>query len=388
MTDSEYNSVYVLGAGFSKPMGIPLQGSLLPAVIAAFNEEGYVEQEAGLLRLLEGMPGPPAEATLEDVFTLMDQLTAKSGHVFGCSSVDMHQARRVLVTKIVGLLYKAYNTATVKQRRVYQRFTLRLLYDILNPSNPNIFPAVLSLNWDSVFECELVRCIRECKLHNLVGIDLGCNVEPFLGDHESDELIRYHCPGEKLLPVLKLHGSVNWLQCAECESMFTDLGTTHEDWLKPFLVPSACPRCASRYSLTGDKAPLLDVFMVTPTFLKRFENMYIQMVWAKAWRVLQSAKNIIFVGYSMPQADYHLRALLARSVSKDARISVILSDAKEETAVVERFQKFFGVTRVSARNIGTEGFTKAVFRGHGTIEDALDEIKKMGNKLRSMGKMK
>ncbi len=64
------------------------------------------------------------------------------------------------------------------------------------------------------------------------------------------------------------------------------------------------------------------------------------MVWHNALLDLMEAKKVVFVGYSFPIADFELRYLLKRGISKTANIEVVLKDDDEE--VFNRYQQFFG----------------------------------------------
>src|SRR5262249_4788012 len=49
-----------------------------------------------------------------------------------------------------------------------------------------------------------------------------------------------------------------------------------------------------------------------PTFFKVMSNFHLQQVWRKAEQCLMEAKRIVFCGYSLPDADMHIKYLLKR----------------------------------------------------------------------------
>lgn len=74
-----------------------------------------------------------------------------------------------------------------------------------------------------------------------------------------------------------------------------------------------------------DKKPILEPFLITPTFTKVFDNTHIQMIWHNAHVELSEADKIVFIGYSFPEADYHFRTLLRKAVNPNVSIEVVLT---------------------------------------------------------------
>ncbi len=53
---------------------------------------------------------------------------------------------------------------------------------------------------------------------------------------------------------------------------------------------------------------------MTPTFLKRYQNHHIGAVWNEALRSLIMAPDWTFIGYSLPEDDVAIRALLLKAL--------------------------------------------------------------------------
>lgn len=49
-----------------------------------------------------------------------------------------------------------------------------------------------------------------------------------------------------------------------------------------------------------------------------------QRIWRAAFNELAKADEVIFIGYSFPEADYELRYLLKKAIRKQTKIRVIL----------------------------------------------------------------
>jgi NAD-dependent SIR2 family protein deacetylase len=165
--------------------------------------------------------------------------------------------------------------------------------------------------------------------------------------------------------VLKLHGSTHWLYCDSCRRVvsgrprdpklalhtpaflesrdFTALNVP--DPMAGGYGPSPmCPCCGARLSAR----------VATFSYSKALEFYQFQGVWEAALRRLQKAKQWLFIGYSLPEADFELRHLLKTaelSTGGDRpEIRVVLGKDK---AAVDRYQRFFGL---SPRKIRRSGF--------------------------------
>jgi hypothetical protein len=92
-----------------------------------------------------------------------------------------------------------------------------------------------------------------------------------------------------------------------------------------------------------------------PTFLKNFDNIQNKLIWQNAAIELSEASKIVFMGYSLPQADFEFKQLLSRMVRFDAKIETVLvqndnpenhSEKSKYNTAGYRFENFF-----SGRNI-------------------------------------
>lgn len=73
--------------------------------------------------------------------------------------------------------------------------------------------------------------------------------------------------------------------------------------------------------------------LITPTMMKSLSNQLYTNLWASAGQELRNATHIIFVGYSLPIADFEFRYMLQKNVSSTAKIDVILTpNSNPETA--------------------------------------------------------
>jgi hypothetical protein len=150
----------------------------------------------------------------------------------------------------------------------------------------------------------------------------------------------------RVIPLLKLHGSLNWGRCSVCKKLVAwDLSKyfINHAW-QPYdvtigkLVMSAhfhefqhCPE--SRL----EEAP----YVVPPTWNKSQYHAELETVWKSAADELASAANIVVCGYSLPESDQFFRYLYALGTVGDLRLKNIWV-FDPDVAVKERFNKLLG----------------------------------------------
>jgi hypothetical protein len=101
---------------------------------------------------------------------------------------------------------------------------------------------------------------------------------------------------------------------------------------------------------------------------KLYENRLLQESRDLADDFMRHARMIVFIGYSLPEADYDLRCLLVRAIShRHPRIVVIEREDEEADdaptrsaikAVGRRYKLLFGERRVTFRPIGLAGLVR------------------------------
>jgi hypothetical protein len=148
------------------------------------------------------------------------------------------------------------------------------------------------------------------------------------------------------IPLLKLHGSLNWGRCSGCKELVAwDLPQYFINYAWPSydvsigkLVMSShfdqfhhCPQ--ARF----EDAP----YVVPPTWNKSQYHAELETVWKSAAAELASAANIVVCGYSLPESDQFFRYLYALGTVGDLRLKNIWV-FDPDVAVKERFNKLLG----------------------------------------------
>jgi len=391
----ERRTVFVLGAGFSCRAGFPLQPQLLRRAvdlgvmdIPAGAPDSFLEDQATALEFLrrvfarggdrdlrevfESGQGP----TLEDVFTLLDQTIARRSFCGGYSWSRLSEVREALNRVVLFPIHAAHEAVSSNAAEPYRQFAALLLEQRMAGGLASEVVSVVSLNWDCLLEDSIYWCIRRLGGPQCVDVDYCCYTTPLTPLCPHTPSLTQRASGLVNLKVMKLHGSANWLLCPNCNRLFTGLGAEEDEW-RLYVTPRPCPVCSTlwlnREDPRGDQHPRLEPFFVTPTYVKVFDNPHIRMTWHNAYTTLAAADEVVFIGYSLPEADYHVRTLLRRAVSPDAEITVVLIEddrPKRNTPKYlrrhfpsSRYQAFFGSRRPAFTFGGAKAYFEAVFAG-------------------------
>ena len=108
--------------------------------------------------------------------------------------------------------------------------------------------------------------------------------------------------------LLKIHGSLNWLYCPKCREIditMAEKGGVDQMGREEKLM-CLNPYCTEMYE------PLI----VTPTMYKIYDNPFISKSWALAEAAIAGSSELIFIGYSLQEADFHLRSMLIKAKNR------------------------------------------------------------------------
>jgi len=154
------------------------------------------------------------------------------------------------------------------------------------------------------------------------------------------------------LMLLKLHGSINWYPIRGYEQPYTiDAIIHHETWM-----PDQ-EKGPESETIPDHLEP--EPFFVPPVLLKSaiVEQPVLRLIWSQAYRVLEGADKVTFVGYSFPTTDIAAGILFQEAMNKIpvSKLKVI-NYATNETAKKEIRSRYRG----AIPGIGNDQFD---FRG-------------------------
>lgn len=271
------NRVFVLGSGFSTYAGAPVSRGVLPAIFAPERQsESTVDLKNFLTEFLfKGRSDWVNTSGLEEVLSRLDLIR----HYQPYPNIDYNQVshfEELLLEEFIKLLTPQNVNST---HSVYLSFGR-----LIHPRD-----TIISFNYDLITEALLnSSALTYCYHHS---------PDENTGNWPADA-----ASGNRVA-LLKLHGSVNLYYCPEC-GMISEIDrevTEETPCVNKNSVTDnfrTCTRCSS-----GSKHVFLRHFIVAPTLFKSYTLPTLRQLWFKAMKSLEEADKIIFIGYSLPEAD-------------------------------------------------------------------------------------
>lgn len=338
------STTFVLGAGFSKCADLPLQtdfSSLLVSEEFKTDMDQVITQAIKeFLRDIFGWREERELPSLEDVFTCID-LSAATGHHLGIKYTPkvLHAIRRMAIYRIFSVLDRRFS---------YSEDIDKLLGFFCKPVNSESRCSFVVLNWDIVLEKHLMR------VNPAVTIDYCCPCYDWNNPNTP--------PRDVGIPVCKMHGSSNWVYCDNCKSLFFDLSEKLSLRTKAGLVKSDFRLFDEKFTDRRFDAALgippterecrfcrnlVSSHIATFSYRKSFRTPAYPSIWYRAEKLLSDSNRWVFIGYSLPEADYELKHLLKaaqlrmshRKSTRKKQIEVIV---RGDVSTRHKFERFFG----------------------------------------------
>jgi hypothetical protein len=317
------DTCFILGAGFSAPAQIPTQRDLLSNIFKP-EYSCYLKHIQKIFAFKESDKSESLKETaLEDVFTFLDKIITGNDTAADFDIKKAYDAKRDLIDYIIKELSVGLKKMCAEHKYEYFFNSLADRKKKNNETN-----TVVTFNWGTIPDFYINRAFNGMGANN--GVDYGCY------DWDYDEKGNYvssilrKAKGYKTIKLFKLHGSINWVYSKENGGLYVKEQT--DSYPEGLLLESEDERKEYEY-----------IFM-TPTFLKDFSNLHTKSIWHNAFFDLADAKRLVFLGCSMPLADYEFRYLLLKTAvrNKKNKIRVVLypkDKDKEETK--SRFRTLF-----------------------------------------------
>ena len=216
----------------------------------------------------------------------------------------------------------------------YLQDTLQVLFALLSnlmlPADPNAgheaivdylqdFPntSVVTTNYD---------CCMDRALINR-GVDFSYTME-FANSKTADG-------ADSLgIPLIKLHGSLNWFYCVTCQDVrMIDIRQTvdnYKDDYGEYPIISVCIKCGGQRK----------VLLIPPHAMKFDAEPPLQPLTADAADKFGEASLIVVVGFSFADADSYISRMLIKAMQSSDSNRLIISDPDRE--VVDKVRRKFG----------------------------------------------
>ena len=321
--------VIILGAGASAQYGAPVMKNFLDEARKLIGTDKILKHADSFTRVFKAISRLQVAQSkaefdlinLESIFTafeLAKTLNKFPGLDEGGIGQLVEDLKWVIVDTLQAKLLFPVNGATIEAHEGTREFIAAIrgrqqLYGKLDI-------AILTFNYDLVMDMAIKRA------H--LGIDYGLAKEPNQAE---------------CLPLLKLHGSLNWTTNAQSEVVPWFLG----QYLKQLQfdnyagimrdTPLPIADQFEHYQNAEGKPEKVDGLpvIVPPSWNKADSHRSISKVWSRAAEELTDASSIYVVGYSLPETDSFFRQLYALGTVGETlleRFWVFNPDASREQA--------------------------------------------------------
>lgn len=324
-------SLYILGAGFSKPAGLPLANELFDEMKRNAKSRSdtdfkilnnLVAQYCKLERVVNGKHIDDTTIHIEEFISFVDLLQVipvdyKLG-ILGESKriADGLQPSANWIRYMIGLTINQYLRKRDKEsNQLYREFAKRL-----TPGD-----VIITFNYDTLLEIALEELGREFRYFPFAQANpdwsgFGSNVR----NPNSNEII-----------VLKIHGSIDWFDksgysnCAECtRRQPEDRSTAHPVFASDRFNPSPLVyserqnddplkmlhriRSVEDYYVESDEPIPHDVpFIIAPSYNKLLHISKLRELLKNTLSMPPWHNQVVVIGYSLPKYDDYARLALS-----------------------------------------------------------------------------
>jgi hypothetical protein len=304
--------VWILGAGASAFAGYPLATALLPFIRNFQSHDAMAMQIASRVRqkindaefqfCRHVVRNPNGNANLEELMTYLELYKTFPGTNFSINpwtEQDSDDVRRLITERF---LYYQHDLrlAAWDHKAPVEPVTINL--DVFNALREawamrvKVGDVLLSFNWDILHD----MILWDAGLWSYKdGYGFKCGNQ---GVNELDS---------KVL-LLKLHGSVNWVQNSENDRVtevasVSDFFRDSKDWE---------PRSHTSQAQTDSGRKL-----ILPTYLKDISsNRVLLDLWTQAHEILSCATELIVIGYSLNRVDHPSRLLFGTALGTNTNL--------------------------------------------------------------------
>ena len=348
--------------------GAPTQAKIIPSAFKIHKDDPiqfdtlrFAEFTEFLKNQLNVSEDRFPDIAIEDIFTPLDRCLSDSSQYRGIS-LDQIMRIRESVFYVIGRTIQILLNNPGHSKGYIKDFA-RYITDISSQRADINYRktdpvSVLSTNWDILLDNLIYQNIQDNN-HKAV-VDYCCYISSL---DEHDMSVK---PGlEKLgeggfnVKLLKLHGSLNWLQCPRCARLYTRF--QGKDSIDNFLNPTSCRHCDRNFSEEAGNH-VLAANLIMPTFIKDLSNPQYKLIWQNAGIEISEADNLVFIGYSLPSADFEMRQLLSRMTRKNAKIDVVdfCDVADSQSAIRLHWESFFGNREIDFFFSGAEAYVNTL----------------------------
>ena len=203
-----------------------------------------------------------------------------------------------------------------------------LFWRAIENYNSNV--SIITSNYDTLLEQSFDFLFQKFGY-----IDYSIHLMNYDKIHEEKHFTKWINPREPIITgenenpvpikILKIHGSLNWKYCNCCnQTLLTPWDRKIDLQHGKFLGYTYPDKVEYEYSCPLDGTDFHTLIM-PPTNIKTLTHPVISQLLSEASREIRATKKIIFIGYSLSDADVHIKALFQKNLADDVKVYVINS---------------------------------------------------------------
>jgi hypothetical protein len=317
--------LFVFGAGASIADGCVLQYQILPKLFS--NEFSNVKPLENLKNFIfqnfeindEKYPN------LESVFGFMDYFINKR------ESLNKDYTHFTILNIKEVLIRFIHQVISIENesKGIYKKF-----WEKISKTDMNL--SIITMNYDTLLDESFDFLFPKTALIdyciNFLNYEKGDKIDPFNWWSDVRKPFSTEWLNEKIFPrpikILKIHGSINWKYCNCCNQVLLTPWDTKIDLNKQkFIVEKRTTLSLLNKTKEVLTCPIddnvFDTFIIPPSHIKELNHPVISKLFDEASFEIRNTKKIVFVGYSFPEADVHIKALFKKNLQINTLIEVI-----------------------------------------------------------------
>ncbi|WP_165482795.1 SIR2 family protein [Legionella gresilensis] len=314
------DTVFFLGAGASIADGAPLQKNIIP-LLFNFRNDHY--EKSNLYKIVTDFIktyficdlNKDSFPNLEQIFGFIEYFIMRGESLSGLYTLEHIVYLR---ESLIKLIYYIIGASARKKSIVLKEFWKQIYMFQQNIS-------IITVNYDTLAEdafpvlyplnCYLDYCypLANYNFEYLHPSDWWVNPQkPILSTSANYPLrIKY----------IKLHGSLNWKYCNCCNQLILRAWEKENEFASSPSTTDLLEETNTNFcSLDGNE---LKSLIIPPSYNKNLMHPIISQMLNEASSEIRLAKKIVFIGYSLPESDVHIKAVLSKSDIAKKEIIVI-----------------------------------------------------------------